>query len=209
MPVSLALIQRINEVTCLDCVDLSNQQSLISLIVQQATDGQFEYNSNRGLFVVRILRCLLLFASLFASFSFLFWAFSFLVLFWHFTSLFFLSLDFFFFHSFFLSSLSFFFLFSTFSFLFSALSLSLSLSSFLSFCSSLLWCYFFSICLLSSFFLHISLLSSSSSHYFFLIFPAVEIVSFGKIPKMLGAEWLQIYCLGHYAKKFKEILCVG
>ncbi|XP_042868908.1 mediator of RNA polymerase II transcription subunit 1-like isoform X1 [Penaeus japonicus] len=51
MPVSLALIQRINEVTCLDCVDLSNQQSLISLIVQQATDGQFEYNSNRGLFV--------------------------------------------------------------------------------------------------------------------------------------------------------------
>ncbi|KAG7170410.1 Mediator of RNA polymerase II transcription subunit 1-like [Homarus americanus] len=48
MPVS-SLIQRINEVTSLDCADPSNQQSLISLIIQQATDGQSECNSNRGL----------------------------------------------------------------------------------------------------------------------------------------------------------------
>lgn len=52
MPVSLALVQRINEVTGLDCADLSNEQSLISLIIQQAADGHPECNSNRGLFVV-------------------------------------------------------------------------------------------------------------------------------------------------------------
>ncbi|XP_050686604.1 mediator of RNA polymerase II transcription subunit 1-like isoform X2 [Eriocheir sinensis] len=51
MPVSLALLQRINEVTGLECVDPSNQQSLIPLIIQQAADTHSECNSNRGLFV--------------------------------------------------------------------------------------------------------------------------------------------------------------
>ncbi|KAK8396469.1 hypothetical protein O3P69_005487 [Scylla paramamosain] len=51
MPVSLALLQRINEVTGLECADPTNQQSLIPLIIQQSADNHSECNSNRGLFV--------------------------------------------------------------------------------------------------------------------------------------------------------------
>ncbi|KAK7078708.1 Mediator of RNA polymerase II transcription subunit 1, partial [Halocaridina rubra] len=51
LPLSIPLIQRITEVTGLECADLSNQQPLISLIVEQASDGRSECNSNRGLFV--------------------------------------------------------------------------------------------------------------------------------------------------------------
>lgn len=54
MPMCLELIRRIQKVTELECTDISAPQSLLSLIVQHATDKQLDCQNNRGLAVVSI-----------------------------------------------------------------------------------------------------------------------------------------------------------
>ncbi|XP_076042410.1 mediator complex subunit 1 [Oratosquilla oratoria] len=51
MPLSLALVRKINELTGIECADLTNQQPLLSLIIHDASDGELDCNNNRGLFV--------------------------------------------------------------------------------------------------------------------------------------------------------------
>lgn len=52
MPLCLALVRRIQQVTEMECGDLSTPHPLLSLVTQHASDGQLDCANNRGLFVV-------------------------------------------------------------------------------------------------------------------------------------------------------------
>lgn len=54
MPMCMELVRRIQKVTELECADVSSPHSLLSLIVQHASDGSLDGRNNRGLYVVRI-----------------------------------------------------------------------------------------------------------------------------------------------------------
>jgi len=53
MPLCLALVHRIQQVTEMECGDLSTPHPLLSLVTQHASAGQLDCANNRGLFVVR------------------------------------------------------------------------------------------------------------------------------------------------------------
>jgi len=52
MPLCLALVRRIQQVTEMECGDLSTPHPLLSLVTQHASAGQLDCANNRGLFVV-------------------------------------------------------------------------------------------------------------------------------------------------------------
>ncbi|KAI4487733.1 hypothetical protein M0802_011879 [Mischocyttarus mexicanus] len=51
MPMCMELVKRIQKVTELECADVSSPHSLLSLIVQHASDGSLDGRNNRGLYV--------------------------------------------------------------------------------------------------------------------------------------------------------------
>uniref|UniRef100_A0A1Y1L2C4 Mediator of RNA polymerase II transcription subunit 1 n=1 Tax=Photinus pyralis TaxID=7054 RepID=A0A1Y1L2C4_PHOPY len=51
MPMCVSLIQQIQQLTELECVEMSSTHPLLSLIVTHASDGQIEPGNNKGLFV--------------------------------------------------------------------------------------------------------------------------------------------------------------
>ena len=49
---SLQVLDKIQEVTELECGDISSRHPLLSMIVQHASNGQLDCQNNRGLYVV-------------------------------------------------------------------------------------------------------------------------------------------------------------
>ena len=52
MPICTELAKQIQEITELECVDLTTSRPLLSLIATHASDGKLDSGNNRGLFVV-------------------------------------------------------------------------------------------------------------------------------------------------------------
>jgi hypothetical protein len=52
MPMCLPLVRRIQQITEMECGDLSTPHPLLSLVTQHASTGQLDCANNRGLFVV-------------------------------------------------------------------------------------------------------------------------------------------------------------
>lgn len=55
MPMCVALVRQIQQITELECVELTTTQPLLSLIANHASDGKLEASTTRGLFVVSLL----------------------------------------------------------------------------------------------------------------------------------------------------------
>lgn len=54
LPMCVSLVRRIQQVTEMECGDLTSTHPLMSLITQHASNGQLDCAQNKGLFVVSI-----------------------------------------------------------------------------------------------------------------------------------------------------------
>lgn len=54
MPMCVALVRQIQQITELECAELSTTQPLLSLITSDTSEGKLETGVAKGLFVVRI-----------------------------------------------------------------------------------------------------------------------------------------------------------
>lgn len=60
----MELVRKIQKVTELECGDISASHSMLSLIIQHASDGQLDCHNNRGLHVVRSFENIIIIAGI-------------------------------------------------------------------------------------------------------------------------------------------------